>query len=201
MTSTSYIISILGRTSVFSYGAGLRWSPYQIIPPNPYETLTPASSTDHVYTGFLQDQIQFGEKVSLVAGMKLQHNNYSGFDVQPSLRLLWTPGTRQSLWLGATRAVTTPSDLEESFHLEGALSPTEFIVVAGNPHFKSEDLYGFEAGYRQLFSNRLRVDLAGFWNQYSRLQSFSAPMISSSGGNTYFDHRIRKSDLRLNLGI
>lgn len=175
----------LGSRHSFSYGAGLRWSPFQVIPPNPYETLVPASSLDHVYTGFLQDQIQLAEKLFLTVGAKLQQNNYSGFDIQPSGRLIWSPGQHQSLWMGITRAVTTPSDLEEGFHLEGALTPTEFIVVAGNPHFKSEDLIGYETGYRRLITNRLYFDIAGFWNMYSRLQSFSAPMVTTANGNTY----------------
>jgi iron complex outermembrane recepter protein len=170
---------------VFSYGAGLHWSPYQIVPPNPDETLNPSSGLDHVHTGFLQDQIQMGEDVFLTVGAKLQHNNYSGFDIQPSARLLWTPSQRQSLWLGVSRAVTTPSDLEEDFKLEGAISATAFIVVAGDPRFKSEDLIGYEIGYRRLITSRLYVDIATFWNQYSRLQSFTAPVTSTSGGDTF----------------
>jgi len=169
----------------FSYGGGLRWSPYQVIAPIPEDTIAPASAVDHVHTGFLQDRIQLGEKVFLTAGAKLEHNNYSGFDIQPSGRLLWMPGTHQSLWLGVTRAVTTPSDLEEGFHLEGPLGPAEAIVVTGNRHFGSEDVIGYELGYRRLITPRFYLDFASFWNQYSRLQSFSAPMISSSGGVTF----------------
>jgi iron complex outermembrane receptor protein len=171
-----------GRNN-FSYGAGLRWSPYQVIPPNQYETLIPASNLDHVYTGFLQDEIQLAEKLFLTVGAKLQENNYSGFDIQPSGRLIWSPGQHQSLWMGVTRAVTTPSDLEESFHLE-AVAPTEVLLVTGNSKFKSEDLIGYELGYRRLITSRLYFDLAGFWNQYSRLQSFSAPMVSTANGVT-----------------
>lgn len=169
----------------FSYGAGLHWSPYQIFPPNPNETLIPANATDHVHTGFVQDQIQLGEKLFLTLGAKLQHNNYSGFDIQPSARLLWSPSEHQSVWLGVTRAVTTPSDLEEDFHLEGAVSPSVAIVVAGNPNFKSEDVLGYELGYRRLITNKFYLDVASFWSQYAHLQSFSAPMISSTGGITY----------------
>ncbi len=175
----------LGDKQVFSYGAGLRWSPYRIIAQNPAETLLPPSATDHVYTGFLQDQVQFGKNLSLMAGAKMQQNNYSGFDIQPSGRLLWSPSENQSVWIGISRAVTTPSDLEEDFFLEGAAGPNTFIVVAGNLHFQSEDLVGYELGYRRFFSKRLNLDVATFWNQYNHLQSFSAPAISASGGNTY----------------
>ncbi|HEV2619295.1 MAG TPA: TonB-dependent receptor, partial [Acidobacteriaceae bacterium] len=114
----------LGEQQQFTYGGGLRWSPYQITPPNANETLVPATATDHSYTGFLQDEIRLGARVSVTAGAKLQHNNFSGFDIQPSARLLWSIGEHQTLWLGFTRAVTTPSDLEEDFFLQGGSGHT-----------------------------------------------------------------------------
>jgi len=169
----------------FSYGVGLHWSPFQIISRIPEETLVPDHALDYVYTGFLQDEFQLTPKLQFTLGAKLQNNNYSGFDIQPSARLLWAVRPHESIWLGASRAVTTPSDLEEDFHLEGAIGPTTAIVVAGDPHFKSEELMGYEIGYRRLVAGRLYLDLAAFWNQYYRLQSFSAPMVSSSTGITY----------------
>ncbi len=169
----------------FAWGGGLHWSPYQVVGTSPFETLIPASATDHNHTGFVQDEIPLGSRVSLTGGAKLQHNNYSGFDIQPSGRLLWKPAEDQSAWLGVTRAVTTPSDLEEDFQLTGAVGPTTFIRVAGNKNFQSEDVIGYEAGYRTLVHNRVFLDLAAFRNQYSHLQSFSAPMLSTAGGDTY----------------
>ena len=133
----------------------------------------------------MQDEIPLGSHVFLTGGAKLQHNNYSGFDIQPSGRLLWTATEHQSAWLGVTRAVTTPSDLEEDFQLTGPVGPATFIRVAGNHHFQSEDVIGYEAGYRTLLHDRVFLDLAAFRNQYSRLQSFSAPMLSVSGGDVF----------------
>lgn len=169
----------------FSYGGGLRWSPYQISSHNPDETLVPSSTLDHIFTGFLQDEIELTPKLVLTAGAKLQHNNYSGFDIQPSARLLWSIGEHQTLWLGITRAVTTPSDLEENFFVQAAESPSTFLQILGNKQFKSEDVLGYELGYRILRGDRFYVDLASFWSQYTNLQSFGAPTLSSSGGNTY----------------
>ncbi len=169
----------------FAWGGGLHWSPYQIVGLPGIEDLAPPSATDHNHTGFVQDEIPLGSQVYLTAGAKLQHNNYSGFDIQPSGRLLWTPTEHQSAWLGVTRAVTTPSDLEEDFQLSGPAGPATFIRVAGNPHFQSEDVIGYEAGYRTLVHDRVFLDVAAFRNQYSRLQSFSAPMLSVAGGNTF----------------
>ena len=173
------------ETQSITYGGGLHWSPYKVMAQYSFETLTPSSGTDYVHTGFLQDDIEVTHHLSVTLGAKLQDNNYTGFAAQPSGRVLWTVKEHQALWLGVTRAVTTPSDLEESFFLQGAIAPTAFIQVVGNKQFKSENVTGYEAGYRGLFSDRLYVDVSGFWNQYSQLQSFSAPMVSTSGGNTY----------------
>jgi iron complex outermembrane receptor protein len=170
----------------FSYGGGLRWSPYTTIAAIPgANLLAPQSGTDHVHTGFVQDEVRLGAQVSVTGGAKLQENNFNGFDVQPSVRLLWTAGEHQSVWGGITRAITTPSDLEEKFFLQGPEGPSTYIQVLGNKNFKSEDVIGYEAGYRLLASDRFYFDLSPFWNQYSKLQSFSAPAVSSSGGNTY----------------
>ncbi len=174
-----------GDWNMFSVGAGLRWSPYNVISTVTGEGLVPSTGTDHIYTGFLQDEIRLGQTVSLTVGAKLQQNNYSGFDVLPSGRLLWSPSDKQSLWAGITRSVTTPSDIEENFLLQG-ITPTLVIQVLGNHQFKSEEVLGYELGYRGNVSSHLFVDVSGFWNQYSRLQSFSPYIITQSGGVTYY---------------
>jgi iron complex outermembrane receptor protein len=172
-----------GKRNKFSYGGGLRWSPYAILSTNPDETLIPTRATDHIYTGFLQDEVQLATKFALTFGTKLQQNNYSGFDIQPSVRLLWSPDQHQVVWMGATRAVTTPSDLEEDFVLRAA-APKLVIQVLGNKRFKSEDVTGYELGYRLLRDDRFYLDLSSFWSQYSNLQSFSAPAVTVAGGVT-----------------
>jgi len=175
----------IGGKQTLTYGGGLHWSPFKILAEYPQISLVPSTGTDHVHTGFIQDAFGLGRGLSLTVGAKLQHNNYSGFDIQPSGRLLWAIKDHESVWLGITRAVTTPSDLEENYSVQEALAPKEFLQLVGNKDFKSEDVLGYEAGYRMMMHDRLFFDLSGFWNQYSRLQSFSAPMLSTSGGNTY----------------
>jgi iron complex outermembrane receptor protein len=168
-----------------SYGGGLRFSPYLTHKGQSEDTLSPASGDDHVHTAFGQDEVELGPQVTVTVGAKLQHNNFSGFDVQPSARVLWAVSKRQSLWGGVTRAVTTPSDLEENFLIVDQEAPNTFLQVLGNKHFKSEDVIGYEAGYRIVRGDRFYLDLSSFWNQYSRLQSFSALTSSVSANNTY----------------
>ncbi len=170
---------------LISVGAGFRWSPYNVISEVAGEGLVPPSATDHIYTGFVQDEIRLGQTVELTLGAKLQQNNYTGFDVLPSGRVIWSPSDRQSLWAGITRSVTTPSDLEEDFVLSAA-TPTLVIQLLGDHQFKSEDVLGYELGYRGTLNKHLYVDATAFWNQYSQLQSFSPYMITHSAGVTYY---------------
>lgn len=169
---------------MFSVGAGLRWIPFNVTSNAAGEGLVPSSGVDHVYTGFLQDEIRFGQTINLTLGAKLQQNNYSGFDILPSGHLLWSPNDKQSLWAGITRSVTTPSDIEENFLLQGA-TPSFTIQVIGDHHFKSEDVLGYELGYRRTVNPHLFFDASAFWNQYARLQSFGPEVVSQSGGITY----------------
>jgi iron complex outermembrane receptor protein len=173
-----------GGSNLLSVGAGLRWSPFQIIPQIPSDSLVPPTGLDHIYTGFLQDEISVDKAVHLTVGAKLQQNNYSGFDALPSGRLLWSPNDKQTLWAGITRSVTTPSDIEENFLLQG-VTPSLVIQVLGNHQFKSEDVMGYEGGYRGTVNPHLFVDVSAFWNHYNQLQSFSSEMISQSGSTNY----------------
>ncbi len=173
----------LGGSNLLSVGAGLRWIPFNVIPTVAGEGLVPPTGLDHIYTGFLQDEIRLGQTVNLTLGAKLQQNNYSGFDALPSGRLLWSPSDRQSLWAGITRSVTTPSDLEENFLLQ-ASSPTLLVQLTGNHHFNSENVLGYELGYRGTLNAHLYFDVSGFWNQYGQLQSFGPEVISQSGSKT-----------------
>src|SRR5262249_15112811 len=79
----------------------------------PTITLQPSSRTDHLFSAFVQDEIELlAEQLRLILGSKFEHNDYSGFETQPGARLLWTPSARQTVWAAVTRAVRTPSRVE-----------------------------------------------------------------------------------------
>jgi iron complex outermembrane recepter protein len=168
----------VGEHHDFSWGGGLRWSPNNIIQQVPSVNVLPHQSTDHVHSAFVQDEIQFlKDRVALTLGAKLQHNNYSGFDVQPTARILWAPNARQSFWAAITRAVTTPSRIEEDFLLTGQVGNTVLRVV-GSHAFKSESMIGYEGGFRRTISPRFTIDVSAFHNRYEDLQSFGAAVTS-----------------------
>jgi iron complex outermembrane receptor protein len=130
--------------------------------------------TDQLYTAYAQDSFSLvPDKLSFTAGAKLLHSSFVGFDVEPSVRLLWTPTPRRTFWAAVTRAVRTPSDNEDTLQTTSLLSanPVAYTVTRGNTAFTSETLIGYEAGYRSLLSKTFSLDIAAFYNSYDHLQS------------------------------
>jgi iron complex outermembrane recepter protein len=137
----------------------------------------PQSRTDQLYTGFLQDEIDLKpNQLQLVVGAKILKTNYTGLLAEPNVRLLYTPTPTQTLWAAFTRAVRTPADVERDFYLSSYLGTASnglpfFARFNANPNFTSEDLNGYELGYRRMVKTKLYVDIATFFNQYSNLFS------------------------------
>lgn len=144
----------------------------------------PENRTDNLMTAFFQDEIAIVDhRLSLVAGTKMLHTNFTGLAFEPSVRLLWTPGDRQTVWAAYTHAVRTPSDAEENFYLSGLVGLTpggiaEMARFNANPNFAPEQLNGYELGYRRLFGQNFYIDLASFYNHYHNLfsEEFTGPV-------------------------
>ncbi len=158
------------------WGLGARVSPASFVQLVPSIDFLPHHLTDQIYSGFLQDEIGFlDDRLALTIGSKLEHNNYTGFEIQPSARLLWSITPRQALWVSGTRAVRTPSRIEDDIQLTdfATVSPLPiYLRVLGNRQFHSENLVAFEAGYRALVTARFHIDVAMFHNNYDDLSSF-----------------------------
>jgi iron complex outermembrane recepter protein len=171
-----YHFKIVGNQDILT-GIGARWSPDKII--QHFETLDfePHEETDSIYSWFLQDRIPLlTNRLSLTLGSKFEHNNYSGFEWQPDARLLWTPTEHQSVWAAVSRAVRTPSRLDQDLQLTDFLAAGPpvpiFLRVVGSKKFVSEKLIGSEIGYRTLLAKNLYVDIAAFHNDYDDLYGY-----------------------------
>lgn len=76
-------------------------------------TASPSHLQRSIFSAFLQDTIALWEdQLFFILGCKVEHNDYTGFEVQPSARLLWTPNDRHTVWAAVSRAVRTPSRVE-----------------------------------------------------------------------------------------
>jgi len=137
----------------------------------------PNERTDDVMSAFVQDEISIvGDELRLTLGTKLENNDYSGLEVQPSVRLVWMPHERHTLWGSVSRAVRTPSIVDVDVRLTPQVlpgAPPIAVSIFGNDDFRSEKLFAYEAGYRVRPASRLHFDFAFFSNDYDHLRSGS----------------------------
>ena len=139
-------------------------------------TFTPTRREDYLLSGFVQDDLTVvPDRLHFIAGTKLEQNSYSGFEVEPSARVLYTPNEQNTLWGAISRAVRTPSTWEQDSKLIFATIPTAQGIPAqidtfGNSNFNSEDLLALETGYRVKPTQTLSVDATVFYNYYNNLR-------------------------------
>ncbi|MGD9128053.1 MAG: TonB-dependent receptor [Planctomycetia bacterium] len=139
----------------------------------------PTHRQDNLFSYFIQDQITLRDDLLyFVAGSKFEHNDYTGFEFQPSVRLLWTPSKRHCIWGSISRAVQTPTfgDVAMNFMgpTAGMLGPMPvFTQALGNSGIRSEDVIAYEAGIRVQPTEAFYWDLALFFNKYENVYTFN----------------------------
>jgi iron complex outermembrane receptor protein len=148
--------------------------------------LEPEVATDQLFSGFIQDQISFS-KVRVTLGTKLEHNDYSGFELQPSVRFAWVPRANHTLWSAISRAVRVPTRFERDVRVDATDPAGDPVIrLVGNDDFESEELIAYEAGYRWQPLDTLSLDLALFYNDYDKLAAveLGTPFIDTVTGQT-----------------
>jgi iron complex outermembrane receptor protein len=151
-------------------------------------SFNPADLGIQVFSSFIQDEIALvPDRFYLTVGTKLEHNDYTAFNILPSARATYTPRKQHMLWMAISRAVTTPTrvDTAARFNSPGTPAPDgtpTLVSLFGNPRFKNEDLVAYEGGYRATISNRFSFDFAAFYNQYKHQQTSepSAPFFETT---------------------
>jgi iron complex outermembrane receptor protein len=130
--------------------------------------------TRDVLSAFVQDEAKLSDKLSLTLGSKFEHNDYTGFEYQPSARFLWAPSKRHSAWASVSRAVRTPSLIENDITLTAVPGPgpTVFLQLAPNRDLSAESVVAHEIGYRAQVSDTISFDATAFYNKYNNLIGF-----------------------------
>ncbi|MDB5104133.1 MAG: TonB-dependent receptor [Fibrobacteres bacterium] len=160
----------LGARNSFIWGAGYRVSRDQITN-SAILAILPADKTLQLFNGFIQDQFAvIPEKVDLTLGSKLEHNDYSGWEVMPSARLAWTPTGNQTVWGAISRAVRSPSRVDADFFLPAPPVPAGTPRLLGGPDFMAENLTAYELGYRTRPMVNLSLSVAAFYDLYDDLR-------------------------------
>ena len=140
--------------------------------------LDPSERTTSLYSAFIQDEITVIEdRLRLTLGSKLEHNDYTGWELQPSGRLSLSITDRQTAWFAVSRAISTPSRVEDDVTINRFAAPgtpPAILRLIGSREMDAKDLVAFELGYRIQPHDRVSFDLATFYNLYDNQRSLEA---------------------------
>lgn len=126
------------------------------------------------FSGFVQDEITIRpEELLFTIGSKLSDNSYTGFEVQPTARLLWLPDDRTSVWAAVSRTVRIPTVNE----LDATITapPVSTVPVAIFPQerpgsaLRGHDVMAYELGIRRQPIEDFSWDFTTFINRYDNL--------------------------------
>jgi len=150
-----------GRHTIVA-GAGVRTTQDEFINNLNAFDLDPVKDRLWIGNMFAQDTIALSDRLSLVAGLKLEKTSFTDVEVLPNLRLSYQPNDRTLLWSAVSRAVRTPSRIDRDLTAPG-------ILLAGT--FNSEELIAVEAGYRGQLGATASLSVSLFYNEYDGLRT------------------------------
>jgi iron complex outermembrane receptor protein len=153
-----------------SWGGGYRTSADDTTP-TVLLFFDPEDRRTTLLSAFVQDEIALGSRVALTAGVRLEHNDYTGLETQPTVRARWTPRTGHNVWGAVSRAVRLPTRLDTDVRI----TQNGRVVISGNPSFGSETLLAYETGYRVTPASQLSADFSVFRNRYDDLRTQELP--------------------------
>jgi iron complex outermembrane receptor protein len=159
----------LGERNDVIWGLGYRHSRNTLAQTSPLMTVRDPEFALNLFSAFIQDEFQLvPQKLTLTAGVKLERNDFTGLEVQPTVRAVFKPAQHQTLWAAGSRAVRTPdafSGKEIASVVGGAPFPGPdgnfyLPTIVGNPNVLSEVVHAFELGYRVQPAHFVSADLA-----------------------------------------
>jgi iron complex outermembrane recepter protein len=159
----------LGTRNRIVWGIGYRYT-HDLVRNAPGIGFFPTVFNQSLYSAFVQDEFLLGHDWSATVGSKLEHNDYTGFEVEPNVRLVWSLATGQALWSAISRAVRTPSRIDRNF---AEPAPPTLVILEGSSDFKSEYVTAYELGYRGGLGSRVTGSISTFYNVYSDVRSTS----------------------------
>lgn len=165
--------------NLLTFGAGVRVSHDDTGGPPLALVFQPASRSTETYSAFLQDEWAITNALWLTAGAKIEHNDFTGFEFQPGVRLGWAMTPEHFTWASVSRATRTPNRLDHDVGIAcaGVDAPVAgcpgagVVLAIGSGDFQSEELIAYEWGLRSQFTATLLADLALFYNDYKGLRS------------------------------
>lgn len=186
----------LGNSHEIVWGGEFRYSTDHLTTSNEATfSIDPDSTSEELYSLFVQDEWRIAaNSLKIISGSKVEHNDYTGYEVQPSLRLLWNPTATRSYWVAVSRAVRTPSRTENGLTATvnvpdqsistpyGPMTVPTYVRLTPDKQGHSEDLIAYELGFRAQLTAEISLDTATFFNDYNEIRATSVDSYSYNDG-------------------
>ena len=161
-----------GARHSLAWGGGYRLSRDRIRS-SPWLSMLNENKTLRWANLFVQDEIALGDTLRATAGIKAEHNVYTGIEWLPSARLAWNVRPDALAWAALSRTVRAPSRIDRDLRLAAGTAPngTPRYVVEGGPGFESETARVIEFGYRAQPTPAISYSATLFHSEYDRLRT------------------------------
>jgi iron complex outermembrane recepter protein len=156
-----------------SWGLGYRLT-HNVVGNAPALGFVPPVLTQSLFSAFLQDEIALSTTAAVIVGSKVEHNGYTGLEVEPSARLQWKLSGGRLVWAAVSRAIRAPARVDRDERLATpALAPVIENLLIGGADFKSENVVAYEGGFRGKLGPAVSTSVSVFYNVYDDLRSTS----------------------------
>ena len=132
-----------------------------------YFAFLPAHLNQKWASLFAQDEIALSKSLRLILGARGEHNDYTGTEFLPNVRLAWNAAPGHLLWAAASRTVRAPSRLDHDTFVPG--SPP--FLLTGGADVISETADVYEIGYRGQLAPPLTFSVTAFHSLYDHLRT------------------------------
>ena len=165
---------LLGRRHDLVFGAGARVWRGDDLGDGPGFFFEPEIRTSWLASAFVQDEVTVRrDRLFVTLGAKIERNDFSGVELQPSARARLRLNPRHTVWGAVSRAVRMPTRFDTDLRIR--IPNTSILFLTGTDDFHSENVVAYETGYRVQPLDRMSLDLATFVNRYTDLRSQELP--------------------------
>lgn len=168
------------------WGLNLRHITDDLSMPAPPYVLTEGQTSRVNYSAFIHDEINLvPDRFKLILGSKFEKDGLTGRNVQPNVRVLYTPSANEAFWGALSHSARSLRRFEsfgqvdviaeDASRFSNAIPANYMTAVTqvsplANARPVAEKALSLEGGWRKQFSNFLSVDTALFVTDYSRLR-------------------------------
>ena len=160
----------LGERHTLSWGGGYRHGRDRFIN-GPVLQFAPTARTLRWTSLFVQDEMRLAPQLRATAGLRLEHNDYTGLEALPNLRLAWDAAPGALLWTGVSRTVRAPARIDRDLRLADVRAGGGRYLVAESPDMRSETANVLELGWRAQPAATLSWSATLFYSDYARLRT------------------------------